>query len=275
MDRGRRSWWGLDLLVACCSDSDGRVFRDIAAAIADERPDLVLFAGDARARGFGVSPRRARKWLQNRGPLADRVLTVPGNHDYSSAASAPWTWTGQWEGSGSLNRFDRRALFSASLELTVLGLDTGADGLEVDRAQLDWVDAQDMGTGPRVAVFHAPAFPTSLHIGSSLDAHPTARDGLLERLASWRVALVINGHEHLYARRLIGGDTPITQLITGGGGAELYSNASSEVIVARSEHHFVLLDVAENRIAATSLTPDGQIVDQFSVFPSGVGRDGD
>lgn len=263
------------MLIACCSDSDGGVFREIIESIQADDPELILFAGDARAGGFGISNRRARRWLKSWGGLANRVVTVPGNHDYARRGTPPWTWLGHWSAYAGLSRFDDRAFVLRLPDLTVIGLDTGPEGGRVDRAQLEWADQQDLGGVVRIAVFHAPAFPTSLHIGSSLDASPAERDALVEHLRRWKVSLAINGHEHLYARRVIEGTPPITQLIIGGGGAGLYENASPEVLVSRSEYHYLLLDVAENQISATSLTPAGQIVDQFSVFPSAVGRNSD
>lgn len=259
------------MLIACCSDSASPVFRQVARAIADRRPDLVLFAGDARAEGFGMGGLRARRWRGTWGGLAERVVSVPGNHDYG-AGPRPWTWSGGWEDTGRYrSRGGGRSFVLQLPEVTVLGLDAGARADRIGAAQRAWIASTLMEDEPRahrIAVFHPPAFPVSQHIGSSLDAHPDDRDELWALLEDLGVSVVINGHEHLYARRTILRRAPIIQIITGGAGATLAPVLSADVSEAHSAHHAVVLRVSPEGLHGEAFTPDGLVFDRFTIAPA-------
>jgi hypothetical protein len=167
---------------------------------------------------------------------------------------------------------ERLAAFVLDLPLvTVIGFDTGPRAERVDHDQLSWVTATlaELPPAPhRIAIFHAPAFPVSEHIGSSLDVDPGARDALWTALEGLRVGLVVNGHEHLYARRTITRDHAIVQVITGGAGAALAPVLSADVSAAASVHHALRLLVSSDAIHGEAFEPTGAVIDRFDVSRS-------
>ncbi len=278
MRRSRLHRYGPPVLVsvriACCSDSAPPVFRGVARAIADRDPDVVLFGGDARAVGFGVTRLGGARWRRAWGDLADRVLTVPGNHDYRAGQREPWRWSGAWDGDPGFRAGPSGAFLLTLERAAILGIATGPGARRVPETQLEWAASALGGVAAdvhRIAIFHSPAFPVSTHIGSSLDGDPNARDRLWITLEDLGVSLVVNGHEHLYARREIVRRTVVTQVITGGAGADLSPVISGDVVAASSEHHAVLLEVADELLTGTAFTPGGEIIDAFTVTRADAG----
>jgi hypothetical protein len=230
-------------------------------------PEIVLFAGDARADGFGIGALRARRWRRTWGTLARRVVTVPGNHDHSGGRS--WTWNGGWDGHDGFARHHSGAFVLRTGTVAVLGFDSGAQADEVSSAQVAWARATLAGrhddAALTLAVVHSPAFPVSEHIGSSLDRRPEARDRFWAELEDLGVVLVVNGHEHLYARRSVNRRRSVTQIIAAGAGAGLSQPLTFDVECAAAEHHVVLLDINGRRLAGRALSLTGDILDTFEI----------
>ncbi len=128
------------------------------------------------------------------------------------------------------------------------------------------------GTVPVVGV-HEPLFPTSRHRGRSLDAWPADRDALLALLQKHRVPLVFSGHEHLYARLVIPGPSPVVQVITGRGGSPLYRDIlfplnipyRDWVKASSADEHGVICRVHRDRIACRVVNTAGFVLDTFTL----------
>jgi hypothetical protein len=74
------------------------------------------------------------------------------------------------------------------------------------------------------------------------------------------VDLVLNGHDHIYERSYKDG---VYYLITGGGGAGLYSiNVAPNPYqqVARAVHHYATIDVESNMLTVAAVGVDGKEV---------------
>jgi len=73
---------------------------------------------------------------------------------------------------------------------------------------------------------------------------------------------VFNGHKHNYERNEVNG---VTYVVTGGGGAPLYAAVEREPTQAvfALAHHFVLVRIAGNRLEATAISVDGEVLDTF------------
>jgi predicted phosphodiesterase len=255
--------------IVFCGDSGGRVLSRITRLVSHVDPELIVFAGDTTPDAFGVGRRRRRRWLGTWGALADRLVTVPGNHDYGSRTASPFTWHGRW---GADDRFQKRrgdgAFLLAHHEVTVLGLDTGARAMRVDASQMLWARSALSATDPRasrIAVLHSPAFPTSRHIGSSLDADPRSRDLLWEMLEDEDFGLVVTGHEHLYARRTIHRRRPIVQVTVGGAGATLTPPIARDIDAAVAAHHVLIADAGPDRLVAEARSLDDLTLDNFEI----------
>jgi len=298
------------LRVVVYGDTRGNrpVHREVVTAISKEKPDLLIFTGDALDclpvghlpdyggwqyllplwpqvhrnypvallasavsfpallhEAFGAVVARPRDpdgfngFLEDTEPFRSAgasVLFAPGNHDL-------------------YHRWDRQAL--ARLEALppdrlwyfvdigsyrFVVLDTGTD-LFGDRdtipprgAQIRWLDEILADAERRnlrcVVTFHLPPFSSAREDGSV----PWLRDRLVSGvLDHHRVSLVLNGHAHAYERvehQDPNGRQPVTFVITGGGGAPLFHQASERVagskIFIEGARHFVLLELTSDEI---------------------------
>ena len=79
---------------------------------------------------------------------------------------------------------------------------------------------------------------------------------------------MINGHDHDYQRHIAHG---ITYLVTGGGGAPLYSVTPDTPFVklAKEAHHYCELSVDGDKITVRAVEPDGKVIEQFTVTAAG------
>jgi len=77
--------------------------------------------------------------------------------------------------------------------------------------------------------------------------------------------LVISGHDHNYQRFFVDG---IYYIITGGGGAPLYGQTTSDTNnqVFKKTYHYCLININSDRLTFTTYDIDKNIIDQFEVF---------
>jgi hypothetical protein len=111
-----------------------------------------------------------------------------------------------------------------------------------------------------VVVMHHPVF-------SGGDSHgPTP--GSAERFAGLfsrrGVDLVLSGHDHVYSRsKIVAG---VRYVVTGGGGAALNGCRSSVAIVScAARHHFLYVEVLDNRLKVQAVPRWGKPFDAFTV----------
>lgn len=131
--------------------------------------------------------------------------------------------------------------------------------------QVAWLESvlTEPRNGPLVVSFHQPAFSCAKH-GSTEEVISTWAP-LFE---AHGVDLVLNGHDHDYERFELNG---VTYVVTGGGGRTLYSigtcpGGTPQPVVGDDNHyHFVGLHIAADGITVEALTPDGDVIDEFSL----------
>jgi 3',5'-cyclic AMP phosphodiesterase CpdA len=296
--------------VAVYGDTRGNrpVHREVVVAISEQKPDLVIFTGDAleclpvghmpdyggwqyaiplwpqvhrnypwvlllsivpfpallheAAGGLIARPRDPdgfNAFLEDTEPLRKAgalLLFVPGNHDLYHRRDRE-----------ALARLE--ALSPERLWYTVdfgdyrfVVLDTGTDlfgdgdAIPSGGSQLRWLaevltDAEQRNLRSVVA-FHLPPFSSAREDGSV----PWLRKRLVEEvLDRHQVALVLNGHAHAYERveRPNPSGLQLTYVITGGGGAPLFHEASQRVtgsqLFVEGMRHFVLLELTRDEIS--------------------------
>ncbi|MGE0135641.1 MAG: metallophosphoesterase [Dehalococcoidia bacterium] len=244
--------------------------REVFALARACKPDVALFAGDAAYAGSsdGLRRRMLRSWRHDWGSLWERVYAVPGNHDLDSPRGVE-IWHAvvparrpappDPAGFGFLVRIG---------PVLVVGLDS-SPGL-IDALQREWMMGMFARAREphRIAVYHEPAFPLGLHRGHSLDALPHERDQLWATLEEGGVGIVVNGHEHLYARMEVRRRIPIQQVITGGAGGDLYTDVPPGYDVCRPEHHLIVMDADARRIVLRAVDLTGALIDEIEVSPS-------
>lgn len=128
-------------------------------------------------------------------------------------------------------------------------------GVQGQRAWLDEALASSQAPW-KVLVLHRPL--RSLGWPS-----PTLRSLLEPVLFRHRVALVLAGHDHHYARLEAHG---IAHVTTGGGGARLYPVLPKPAAQAWGvAHHALFLEVEEEALVGYALTPEGRVLDRFTL----------
>jgi hypothetical protein len=128
-----------------------------------------------------------------------------------------------------------------------------------DPAQAKWLDGVYTGAGDkwRIAYFHHPLYSSGQHAAESRDV---IRPALEPVLTKNHVDVVFSGHEHLYER--IAPQQGIRYFVSGGGGRNLYSvHGSPFDEVAVSEHHFMVAEIAGDRLFYEAITPSRKVLD--------------
>jgi hypothetical protein len=128
-------------------------------------------------------------------------------------------------------------------------------------AQYKWLDAA-LGackTHWRFVSHHEPPFSSSRRNGSV-----SARLALVPLFEKHKVTAVFNGHDHGYSRSLKAG---VNYFVTAGGGAPLYPVNVTEnphQKFARSCHNYVVLDVSEKHVQATTYDIFDKAIDKVT-----------
>jgi 3',5'-cyclic AMP phosphodiesterase CpdA len=209
---------------------------------------FVLQSGDAVVNG-----RDPKQWNVSFISLINRLTTIggvpyylaPGNHDVTSAAelNAPGRLVGLQNylravgqlipADGATRRLAGYPTYAIGYGNTfVIAFDSN---IAEDSTQLAWVRGQLEGLDRTrfthvVAFFHHPAYSSGPHGGSIIE-RPTAgvRANYMPLFRKYNVQMVFTGHEHLFEhfveryRDAAGQPRRIDQIVSGGGGAPLYT----------------------------------------------------
>jgi hypothetical protein len=237
------------------------VHRAIVKRILDAAPDLLIHTGDLVESGQIKS-----EWdpfFKIEAPLLRTAPFYPtlGNHeDYEPV------------------RFDSQYLDVFHLPGNELwyAFDYGnarficlkADGYPVytyfpDEEQLTWLEEQ-------LAANESPWLFVYFHIGLFTSrSEDFLETGLRERLAPlferYGVDAVFMGHHHSYERIVV---NDITYIVTAGGGAGLYELKQPEPgsQAAVSAHHFVVIEVKDDRLVGRAIDRHGKVIDSFELL---------
>jgi len=105
--------------------------------------------------------------------------------------------------------------------------------------------------------FHIPPYSSVQDYSEEI-----VRQTLTPLFEQYEVDVVFNGHKHNYERNEVNG---VTYVVTGGGGAPLYAMQEQEPTQAAfaKAYHFVLLEIDGNRLEATVISREGEVLDEF------------
>jgi hypothetical protein len=154
----------------------------------------------------------------------------------------------------NMNDVDRYSFEQGNARFAVLNSNHPADPL-----QLKWLDEvyADAGTKWRIAFFHHPLYSSGQHAAESRDVIRPALEPVLVRN---HVDVVFSGHEHLYER--IKPQHEVKYFVSGGGGRYLYDYKPSAFDeIGLSEHHFMVAQIAGDRMFFEAITHGQQVID--------------
>jgi len=133
--------------------------------------------------------------------------------------------------------------------------------------QYNWIrqDLENTTQPWKIILMHKPAWSAGGHSNSR-----STQNYLVPLFEQNGVSLVINGHNHYYARAE---NNNITYLTTGGGGAPLYDPDPSypHVITVDRSYHFLKIHILNDReLHVEAIRADGSSIESFNVTNNNV-----
>jgi Icc-related predicted phosphoesterase len=238
-------------------DANPEVRQTLVRAIAEARPDFIVFDGDIALNGdkpedWKVFDQETAAWRERRIP----VYPALGNHDlHGSANDALTNYFTRFPDLKQNRFYSVRAAFSLILEL-----DSSLD--ETSGPQGDWLREQIDHIPKHVdflfIVLHHPPYTSSSDAKTFGGGHSARASE--QRLAAFleeqqkrlRARIVVfGGHVHNYERHEHGG---VTYFVTGGGGAHAYpiTRAADDPYQSTEiNYHYILVEVKKHKLKVT------------------------
>lgn len=239
--------------------SGGKVYHDLAVRLMEHKPAFVVNTGDMVFMPDGGL--WATFWKLSK-PITVPYFFSMGNHDANDLDNDA-IYKEQVELPGNKLYYS----FSAGDSLfVVLDSNVPDQDRKITGEQYAWLE-KTLSTSDKKHKFvfvHHPLYSEKdcgHHYMGGLDKYQQDRDRLAELLKKNKVDIVFAGHEHLYLRKTVDG---ITQIITGGGGAPLYTSDEKGGF-----YHFILVTVNGNEVKGEVIDNNGKVRDMF-VSTSGV-----
>jgi len=238
---------------------NAEVFGRVIELVNAEKPDLVIFQGDAVSGSKDTKELSSQmdNWLRFMKRLNCRWYYVPGNHEIRSAESEnvlreklDQPLNGPPEHKELVFSFDHK-------NAHFVGLNSN-HYKDAHRVQLDWLENDLKSTSkPHIFVMaHEPTYPAGPHAKSSLDAYPNERDAFWNLLEKYGVRIYFCGHEHLYKRSRHGN---VFQVINGSCGAPLYTSGVGIIPV----YHYVVVSINGPRVKCEAKDLNGKVIDSW------------
>ncbi|SPQ00875.1 putative Metallophosphoesterase [Candidatus Sulfobium mesophilum] len=233
--------------------SGGNDYSELVKRVMQYKPDFMVNTGDMVS-----SPSRSRWndfWEKSKPVAVPYFLTV-GNHDVNDKKSEElYKEEVDLPGNKLYYSFTVDDALFIFLDSNIPGQDRKIAG-----DQYKWLEKVLSSSYHKYKfVFvHHPLFPekgTGYHYGGSLDRYPQERDRLESLLEKSNVSIVFTGHEHLYLRKIVNG---VMHVITGGGGALLYTNEEKGGF-----YHFILVTVDGDTVKGEVIDINGKVKDAF------------
>ncbi|MFN7541914.1 MAG: metallophosphoesterase [Acidobacteriota bacterium] len=248
------------------SEEQSRLFQRLEA----EPADLLLHTGDL-AYPLATDQTLEDLYIRPYARLMSRIpfYPCPGNHDAAISLDAYLRWHSLPD-PADVPAADRGRYYcfqSQGVDFYVLDSN---DALWEGQRMLQWLDRQLAASRAfwRIALFHHPPYTGGKHAADETCRLAAAQ--LAPRLEAARVPLVLNGHEHSYQRFA---RASTAYVVSGGGGAGLYSPGQHPDRVTASElHHYVRGQVNGSRLHLAAIGLNGERIDEFTLSPPPVIR---
>ena len=238
----------------------------VVKGIVGAKPHIVIGVGDIVDNG-GKKP-QWKMFFDAAGELAARVpiYLVRGNHDgkkwYLKYVSNPGNETES--GNEQWFAFTYGNVFFMVLDSNELQRKYAGAGIE----QLKWFEKaltskERKAADWTIVLFHHPLYSRGQW------AVPALREPLQGLFEKHHVDLVINGHDHHYARGALNG---VHYVITGGGGGGIVKRPvkkgkqqAPHLTVFKGVYHFCVIKVSGGELRLTARLPDGKKIDSFVI----------
>jgi hypothetical protein len=232
--------------------TNANIHATVLARMSQFQPDFIIQTGDQVADGTNEG--QWDEFWQVAGKVLSETAYYPslGNHEKHGA---PY-----------FRFFELPAEYSFDYGNThFVALDTNRPEAEYG-AQQEWLRKDLLAHQSaqwRIVFCHHTIHTCVDKPGRRLESMERARR-LEPILAAGHVQLVISGHDHDYQRHVANG---ITYIVTGGGGAPLYSVTPDTPFVksAKMAHHHCELSVSGPTLSIRAIEPDGAIIEAFTL----------
>jgi hypothetical protein len=168
----------------------------LARRLLEAHPDAMILALGDNAYNSGryheYQDHYTPTWGQS--DLLGRTWSCPGNHDYRTAAAAPYfAYFGEARAGTARRSYYSMPLASAGWHFVSLNSEIEQDA---HAPQLQWLraDLRSRRFAPIVAIFHRPRWGSGAHRDSKKPRW------FLDELYAARAEIVLNGHAHHYER---------------------------------------------------------------------------
>jgi len=230
---------------------DTRTNTDIHLQIVDEMMDynleFVINTGDLVADG-----RNWTKWETFDSiikPIRDdgiEYYPVVGNHEYWNSGGDSnymkiFNFTGYYS-------FERKGIKFVIVNLY--------EDYKPNSTQYEWLKSEINNEKPTIVAMHEP------HFKANHEGNEEVREYLIPLIESYRVDAVFYGHTHLFGLRQENG---IYYIVTGGGGAPLYSPNYANLNVSFMEHHFLYIEKKGDMLKVDVVSINGSILYEFPI----------
>lgn len=256
-----------------------RVVREAMRHAPDAR--LALYAGDLVSGGDGEDDNEWGEWFESNGalPTSMAVAPAPGNHEYFEefedtpqerrVLGAHWPVQFALPRNGVAQAKETTYWFDYQGVRVAIIDGTSALDLGTAQAQARWLDGV-LASNPHrwsIVLTHQPFFsPREGRDNVQLRKH------LLPVIRKHKVDLVLQGHDHVYGRRLPGGE-PVPVFVVSVTGAKQYrlSEQARKTMrpVAEDTQLFQVLRFDGPRLRYEARTATGRLYDAFELVDGG------
>lgn len=234
------------------------VHRSVVDAVVKAEPDFFVHTGDMVEVG-GIE----EQWdlfFQIERPLMAQAPIIPsiGNHDEGARGYYRHYFLQDYWTEG------RRYYAYDWGNMRIIAVDVAIECRQ-GCAQYDFASAMLADTHSddwfSIMTLHFPPYSSGYH-GSDLGVQVS----IAELARNHGVELVIAGHDHHYERSKVIDGT--TYIVSGSAGAPIRNVTPREhTAAARTEPHFVLIDVTEEEMRYKAINLDGEVFDRLTIRP--------
>lgn len=218
--------------------SNTKIYNIVITELMKYKPEFIINTGDLVSSPNNYD--ELLEFVKISKKTGIPYLPAPGNHDIKNKQTQKMF--SQLFGIPSLDYY---TFTYGNCQFFMLDTEIPGNHSKIDGKQLEWLKKELAKSNAkyRFAAFHRPMYSVKgigHHHKDSLGAYPDKRDNIEKLFVQYKVNCVYCGHEHFYNRQK---HDSITQIITGGAGAPLYTTPDKGGF-----YHFLIVNVDKNGV---------------------------